>query len=125
MFEIRVRESFSAAHQIEGYKGKCEKLHGHNWSVEITVSSQRLDKKGMVFDFVLLRKKLRKVLSRLDHSMLNRIGFFKSRNTTAEYIAYYIFLEMNKHFGKKSAVKLSSVAVSETDKADAVYASNE
>jgi 6-pyruvoyltetrahydropterin/6-carboxytetrahydropterin synthase len=43
MFEIYVKSDFSSAHRLRGYKGKCEALHGHNWKVEVYVSSQTLD----------------------------------------------------------------------------------
>ncbi|MEA3560714.1 MAG: 6-carboxytetrahydropterin synthase, partial [Candidatus Omnitrophota bacterium] len=30
MFELTIKSSFSAAHRLINYKGKCENLHGHN-----------------------------------------------------------------------------------------------
>lgn len=38
MYELMVETTFSAAHQLRGYKGKCENLHGHTWRVQIYVS---------------------------------------------------------------------------------------
>ena len=37
MYEIMVEGSFSAAHNLRGYKKKCEKLHGHNWKVRVGI----------------------------------------------------------------------------------------
>jgi len=48
MFELRVGTDFSAAHSIRGHKGRCAKLHGHNWKVEVFLRSGKLDKLGMV-----------------------------------------------------------------------------
>ncbi|MDR3078012.1 MAG: 6-carboxytetrahydropterin synthase, partial [Planctomycetota bacterium] len=38
MFRLQIEDSFAAAHQLRGYRGKCENLHGHNWRVRILVS---------------------------------------------------------------------------------------
>jgi len=38
-YALTVRSSFSAAHRLSEYEGNCERLHGHNWQVEITVES--------------------------------------------------------------------------------------
>ena len=43
MYSLRVQGTFSSAHNLRGYKGKCEDLHGHNWIVEIVIKSAQLD----------------------------------------------------------------------------------
>ncbi len=58
MYSLKVEGVFSSAHNLRGYKGKCEDLHGHNWRVEICVKSKELDKIGMLLDFKYLKKKL-------------------------------------------------------------------
>src|SRR4030067_1173114 len=40
---LTVRSSFSAAHRMLEHEGNCERLHGHNWQVEVTVESGVLD----------------------------------------------------------------------------------
>ncbi|MEM2282142.1 MAG: 6-carboxytetrahydropterin synthase [Candidatus Hadarchaeales archaeon] len=59
---------FSAAHLIAGH-GKCERLHGHNWSVSVSVEGE-VDEGGMVLDFLELRKVLEEECSKLDHRVL-------------------------------------------------------
>jgi 6-pyruvoyltetrahydropterin/6-carboxytetrahydropterin synthase len=46
-YTLAVMGHFSAAHFLEGYKGACEDLHGHNWKVELRVSTARLDRIGL------------------------------------------------------------------------------
>ena len=94
MYSLKVEGSFSSAHNLRGYKGKCEDLHGHNWRVEITVKSATLDKIGMVLDFKYLKKKLNAVLDAMDHKYLNKLSFFKKVNPTSENIAGYIYKEL-------------------------------
>jgi len=91
MYEIKVISDFSSAHMLRGYEGKCENMHGHNWKIEVVVSSEKLDKLGMVVDFKELKHKLKIILEELDHKNLNDIEYFKKINPTSENIAKYIF----------------------------------
>ncbi len=73
MYSLKVEGSFSSAHNLRGYKGKCEDLHGHNWRVEICIKSRELDKIGMVQDFKYLKNKLNVVLEKMDHKYLDKL----------------------------------------------------
>ena len=97
MFEIKVSAEFEAAHRIAGYKGKCDRLHGHSWTVEAAVTGTRLDELGMLVDFKLVKGRLRELLETLDHMFLNDLEPFSAGiNPTAENIAKYIYSEMAK-----------------------------
>ena len=91
MFTLKVEATFSSAHNLRGYKGKCEALHGHNWKVAVRVSSDVLDKTGMVMDFTEIKKRLSAVVEKLDHAYLNDIPYFKKVNPTSENISKYIY----------------------------------
>ncbi len=93
MWTVRVSRSFSAAHFISGEGSKCEKMHGHNYRVEVAVSSQTLQPGGMVVDFVELRSRLESVLP--DHRLLNEVyGFIP----TAENLARHFYEELVKFY---------------------------
>ena len=115
MFSVKVEVSFSAAHNLKGYKGKCEELHGHNWKVEVLVTKDKLDKIGLVLDFKYLKMKLSKVLEKLDHKYLNKIAYFKKVNPTSENIAKYIYNEVSR------GLKVKSVTVWENATCSATY----
>lgn len=106
MFEISVQGSFSAAHQVKGYKGDCADMHGHTYKVEIKIRIEELDKLGMAMDFRKVKLVLKKILSELDHKNLNNLPFFKRRNATAEWVAVYIYQHM-----KEKIKKIKSVTV--------------
>jgi 6-pyruvoyltetrahydropterin/6-carboxytetrahydropterin synthase len=91
MYEITVLSHFSGAHRLRYLHGKCEELHGHNWKVEVSVTSNQLGKEGVVIDFGILKKKLEKVLKPLDHAYLNELPFFSGMEPSSENIAKYIF----------------------------------
>lgn len=120
MFEISVKASFSGAHRLRGYRGKCEELHGHNWDVEVYIGTDKLSKTGLALDFKLLKQKLNDVLARLDHCDLNKLVYFKNANPSAENIARYIYINLNKSL-KIKEVKLTRVSVWETKDSCATY----
>lgn len=90
MYEVRVQADFSAAHFLKDYNGKCENLHGHNYDVYVHLRGEKLNEGGLLFDFSLIKKMLKTVLKKLDHTNLNDIPIF-AQNPSAERIAKYIF----------------------------------
>lgn len=122
MFEVSVKATFSGAHRLKGYRGKCESLHGHNWDVEAFVASKKLDAGGLSMDFKTLRKKLNDVLEELDHRDLNGLAFFKKSNPSAENIAKYIYINLKKALKDgPQKVSLKRVSVWETKDSRATY----
>ncbi|MDD5044651.1 MAG: 6-carboxytetrahydropterin synthase QueD [Candidatus Omnitrophica bacterium] len=122
MYSIKVEDCFSSAHNLRGYKGKCEELHGHNWKVEVKVGACGLDKAGMVLDFKYLKEKVNKILERLDHKYLNRIAYFKKYNPTSENIAKYIFDNFSTGLNRLNPrARLESVTVWESERSSATY----
>ena len=120
MYYATIIKTFSAAHSLRGYQGKCEKVHGHNYKVEVELKAPRLDQTGMVTDFELLRQAVDKVFTRLDHQNLNEVTPFTKINPTAEYLAKFVYEEMVLIFNS-TRVKVSLVAVWENDGAKAAY----
>ncbi|MCU0607090.1 MAG: 6-carboxytetrahydropterin synthase QueD [Candidatus Edwardsbacteria bacterium] len=123
MYYATVVRSFSAAHHLRDYQGKCERLHGHNYKVELQVKSPIVDRSGMVTDFTVLRQALDRLLQRFDHQDLNEIKPFDTLNPTAENIAKLIYEEMALKFSSRK-VKIGSVTVWETESSFATYAAH-
>ena len=130
MFEVRVETNFSAAHFLRDYNGKCENLHGHNYTVLAHVKGATLGSGGMLIDFAKLKKALRAVCDELDHTNLNEYAVFL-QNPSAERIAKYIYdaliaevrhagVDLSYARGKEGAF-LSAVDVFETDTSRARY----
>lgn len=122
MYELTVETTFSSAHQLRGYKGKCERLHGHNWRIQVTVTSERLNEIDLVMDFHELKRLVNETVSGLDHSFLNDVFPFTEINPSSENIARWIFDSMKKRIEKDyKNVQLTSVTVWESDTASATY----
>ncbi|RMG60387.1 MAG: 6-carboxytetrahydropterin synthase QueD [Deltaproteobacteria bacterium] len=118
-YRLRVRDSFASAHSLRGYEGNCERMHGHNWKVEVEVESCRLDDRGIAVDFRLLKDLLKEVIGKLDHRNLNDVPPFDDMNPSSENIAQFIYGEIK---GKlPEGVSLSSVTVWESETASATY----
>lgn len=120
MFTLCVKDSFAAAHRLVGYQGKCEELHGHNFVVEAFFTGEKLGENGLFVDFRILKGYLKNVLDNLDHKYLNEIPFFTEKTSSAEYIALYIFEEVEKQIKEKGA-SLKEIRVWESEKAYAAY----
>ena len=120
MYDLMIESQFSSAHQLRGYKGKCENLHGHNWRVQVTVSSDKLDDIGIVIDFHELKKITGEVISSLDHSFLNEVFPFTEINPSSENIAKWIYESIKKKLDQDQCT-VSSVTVWENETASATY----
>ncbi len=84
--------SFNSAHNLKGYGGKCEKLHGHTWTVHVTVEAP-IGENGLAFDFIRLKEIVNeKAISSLDHTYLNDV----IENPSAENIAVWIWNRLEK-----------------------------
>jgi len=70
MLRLCVRENFEAAHYIEGHP-KCSHMHGHTYTVELTIETDA--DVDMVVDFGELKERLRRVIANYDHKVLNDV----------------------------------------------------
>lgn len=105
---------FDSAHFLTKYHGKCEKMHGHTYKMHVTIEGEVKDD-GMVYDFVELKKLVRnKVISKLDHAILNDI----IENPSAENICMWVWDQLEKEI---EGADLYEVKVWETATSFATY----
>lgn len=130
MFEVTVEQTFAAGHSLREYKGKCENIHGHNYRVRITVEGDRLNRIGLLVDFVDLKRAVRKVIDRLDHQFINDLEPFTTVNPSAENLAKYFYdevsaaLNLEANSFNENPVRIAQVKIWETDTSIAVYRPN-
>ena len=120
MFHIFIKSHFSAGHHLRNYPGNCERPHGHNWKVEVTVRADSLDNLGMGIDFRAVKEAVKKVLDTLDHTDLNEHPAFQSVNPSSENIAVYIFDSLQESLSA-DRYGVHSVTVCETDNSGVTY----
>ncbi len=120
-YYLTIKASFSSAHQLKGYQGGCENLHGHNWVVEVSVVAETLNAIGLAVDFRELKKIVKRVLKEYDHVVLNDHPDFREKNPTAEHIAESIYKKMAGESYGENDVKIDKVTVWETEGCSASY----
>lgn len=112
-WELIVKDKFSAAHYLENYKGKCEKMHGHTFGVEVHFPVSDLDKAGIGIDFTLLKAWLKEILP--DHKVLNEVFDF---SPSAENLSRWLYYKVREKY------PVAKVIVWESENAGACYSEN-
>jgi 6-pyruvoyltetrahydropterin/6-carboxytetrahydropterin synthase len=120
MYEVKVVTQFAAAHQLRMFQGKCEKLHGHNWRIEVCLAGDRLNDAGLLMDFREVKEATNGILEELDHSFLNELPQFRDRSPSSENIAAYVFQKLTNKLND-SPVRVLKVTAWESDSAAASY----
>jgi len=94
---MTISTNFAAAHRLPDHEGKCQRLHGHTYGLEVTVEGSPQESgpaAGMIMDFADLRQRVRElVVERLDHQMLNDLFGFVP---TTEAVAAWAFERLHE-----------------------------
>jgi 6-pyruvoyltetrahydropterin/6-carboxytetrahydropterin synthase len=61
---------FASAHFITFAGHRCEGLHGHNYRARVTIEGRVNQESWFVFDFVVLKRMMRKLCDEIDHLVL-------------------------------------------------------
>lgn len=120
MYEITKRFTFSASHRLDQLPDghKCQRLHGHNYTVEIRLTAHELDEHGFVVDFAELERAGLWIRATLDHQHLNDVI---EGPPTSECLAAAVFEWCASHLPQRPGVVLGAVRVAETDSTWAEY----
>ena len=130
---------FACGHFLT-YSDTCETLHGHNYRARVELEGD-LDENGYVWDFVSLKRMMRRLVDEMDHRMLlplhnpalrltddgqsvevaykDRRYVFPKRdvvllpipNTTAEMLARYLLGRVKQELKEAGGGKLEALAV--------------
>ena len=57
---------FEATHRLIHYRGKCFRLHGHQWRVEVWIEGTADERTGIVLDYNCIKE----VVGRFDHQVI-------------------------------------------------------
>lgn len=111
---------FDAAHRVMQHESKCRHLHGHRYTVEITVGAESLDALGRVIDFGTLKAELGGWIDdALDHGTILNVEdtvlielcetqgwkyYTLNGNPTAENIAHMLYDKAVEIFGDRCDV---------------------
>lgn len=125
MHEITITKQFSAAHAIRLYDGALEPVHGHDWTVRVTVAAEALDAIEVVMDFHVLEQTVAALIQPLHNHHLNEVAPFAdgrgglAMNPTAERVAWWLATQIAPSV--PSPARLVSVQVTEAPGCAATY----
>ena len=86
MYSLKTSASFDSAHFLAGYEGKCANIHGHRWTVEVTIyGGLHTDgqERGMVLDFGDLKRAVREAVDRFDHALIFEVNTLRPKTIEA------------------------------------------
>lgn len=133
MYRVTKEIHFCYGHRLLNYDGKCAHPHGHNGKIVIELEAERLDKRGMVFDFGDMKEIVQNWIDKeLDHRMILKKGdplvmimkqlgepiFLMDENPTAEGLAELVF-----NYAKSKKLPVSRVVFWETPTSSATFTS--
>jgi 6-pyruvoyltetrahydropterin/6-carboxytetrahydropterin synthase len=119
-YTLKIIEDFASAHTLRDYPGDCNRMHGHNWKIEVEVVAEKLDSVGMGVDFKVIKTAARVLAKQLDHRYLNDIEPFDRVNPTAENLAAFFYRGLSQALNNER-LRVSSVTMWETERASARY----
>ena len=74
MYILESEESFDSAHFLADYDGKCKNIHGHRWTIRVSICGDKLQEKGafkgMIVDFRDIKMELKNLIDYFDHSLI-------------------------------------------------------
>lgn len=104
--QIRKHFTFEAAHVLPHHAGKCSRMHGHSYRLEVALDGALRASgaaQGMVEDFDVVAQVVRAaVIEQLDHTSLNDV----LPNPTAELVALWIWQHIEPLLGGLSEIVL-------------------
>jgi 6-pyruvoyltetrahydropterin/6-carboxytetrahydropterin synthase len=111
-FLLSAEAAFSGAHTLPGV-AVCERMHGHNWRVRVTVriDEDALDRVGMGVDFRTIEDETKRAVAEFDHAYLNELEAFAGRLPTAENVARVV----SERVARRLAVAAPAAAVAEVE----------
>ena len=122
MYTLTVEETFAAAHQLRGYQGKCENMHGHTWKAALSIAGDQLNNIGLLVDFQDIKAVLREITAMFDHKNINELPPFDVINPSSENLSKFFYDEAVRRFAAKTpTLKVSSVTVWESPTACCTY----
>ncbi|GAC1413719.1 MAG: 6-carboxytetrahydropterin synthase QueD [Candidatus Velthaea sp.] len=110
--QIRKQFKFEAAHVLPHHTGKCSRLHGHSYRLDVTLEGDLQPEgpgRGMIVDFDVLSHGVKTgVIEELDHRSLNEV----IPNPTCENIVRWIWHRLAPEFPQLAELVLWETATS-------------
>lgn len=125
MLTLTRRFAFSASHRLVSERldaagnersfGPCQRVHGHNYRLEVSVAGQPDPATGFFCNVLELERAVRQaVIDPCDHRMLNEVPLFAGTVPTMETVAQVFWRELQPALAARG-MRLAGLLVAETD----------
>jgi 6-pyruvoyltetrahydropterin/6-carboxytetrahydropterin synthase len=120
MFRVSKTFRFEAAHRLPEHDGKCVRMHGHSYRVQVVIAGNHLHRTGpqtgMLEDFDAINVLVKPIVDAWDHRVLNELDLGGAAvNPTAEALADWIRKEVVRFWENDDESWLELVRVYETE----------
>ncbi len=108
--------TFDSAHFLPNVPvgHKCKEMHGHTYRLRVWIDGKPDPVIGWVMDFAELKKIIKPVIEKIDHTVLNNIEGLE--NPTCEHIAIWIWDHI-----KPLVPALAKIELHETPTSGVIY----
>lgn len=120
MWEVTKSFNIAVAHYLPNYPGKCQRLHGHNLEISVTLMGDVLNTQDVLVDFSYLKRILEEQISdKLDHTLLNDLFSMP----TVENLSKFVYERITKFFAKNfgNSILVKEVAIKESESSIVKY----
>jgi 6-pyruvoyltetrahydropterin/6-carboxytetrahydropterin synthase len=125
MLTLTRRFVFSASHRLVSDRldaagnacafGACQRLHGHNFRLEVSVAGEPDPRTGFFCNVLELERIVRQaVVEPCDHQTLNDLPMFAGVVPTMEMVAQVLWRELEPRLAA-AGMRLTAVVFAETD----------
>lgn len=95
MYTVCVREHAMLAHSLKGAVfGPAQRLHGATYVIDVEFRRPETDADGIVVDIGAAAAALHEIVGRIAYRNLDEEPAFAGANTTTEYLARWVFEQM-------------------------------
>jgi len=110
IMELQKTFYFEASHSLPNVppEHKCRNVHGHSFSVTVTLQGPVDPNSGWILDFAEVNRIVQPTIDRLDHSMLNEIPGLE--NPTSEHIALWLWENLTSDLSGLTAIEVQESA---------------
>jgi len=100
--ELLVEFLFPAAHRLPRHPGKCHRMHGHTYKLQVMVDGTPDPRSGLVVDFFDIEAAAGSAVEGVRDTCLNDV----LENPTAEAIVVYLWRRIAPELDQLSALRL-------------------
>lgn len=99
----------------EKHFGVCQRVHGHNYRLEVTISGTVSAQSGFFCNVLILEQVVHQYLvAPCDHQMLNDLPLFHGQVPTMEVVAQVFWNTLKPELAQRN-IQLAEILLAETD----------